>query len=231
MPKTQSFFLVLLYGMFLSGCVTFAPPAPMLTYGGPEITPKGASETAIGFGTGAALFSSGHAGAQGWFGRYKYGIHEKFDLGVDMLGVKRNSGLAFTFKGAVRYQLHKNIRLEFGLGAADDSNGKSLNGDFAATFGTRRDKPWNYYSSLRFGYANGFPGNVIFSTSNSSDTIAPPNTLFGVLNVGTQGNIGENQKFIFEGGYGYIFPKEQSAAPVFYVSAGLFFYIGGKKRQ
>jgi len=131
--------LTLLF-FFFSGCVTIAPPGPMVTYGGPSTTQEGTSETAIAIGTGAALFDGAHTGAQGWFGRYKYGVHEKFDVGIDILGAKRNDGLSLSLKGAGRYQLTPKTRLELGIGVADDSSGKSWNGDIAFTSGTLRDK-------------------------------------------------------------------------------------------
>ncbi|MGI9552999.1 MAG: hypothetical protein ACR2MT_17470 [Aurantibacter sp.] len=110
-------------------CVTIAPPSPLVTYGGPKTTPKKVSEAAVAVGTAVALFDGAHAGAWGWFGRYKYGISEKVDLGIDFSGASRNDGGYIGAKLASRYQLTDRSRLEFGIGAADDSDGKSLNTD------------------------------------------------------------------------------------------------------
>ena len=211
-----------------TNCVTIAPPSPMVTYGGPKVTPKNTSETAIAFGTGAALFDGAHTGAQGWFGRYKYGINDNWDIGMDILGAKRNDGLYLSLKGATRYQLSEQSRLELGIGVADDSSGKSLNGDIAYTIGTIKDKPWNFYTSFRLGYAKGVRKNFITlsgQTTIERDSIAPPNTFIGLINVGAQGKINAHQKFIFEGGYGYIFPKGEKSGPAFYLSVGLVFKI------
>ena len=222
----SSFFLLSV--LFLGGCVTFAPPAPMLTYGGPKTTEAGKSEAVLAFGTGVALFEGAHTGAQGWFGRYKYGIGEKTDLGLDILGAKRNEGLYLSIKAATRYQLKDRIRIEIGAGVADDSDGKSINGDAALTIGTIKDKDWNYYSSVRLGYAKGYRGDAIFAdqTPLAEDMIAPPDATIGLLNLGAEGRISENQSFVFEGGYGYVFPEGEDRGPVFYVSAGLRFLIG-----
>ena len=230
-PTKITFLFVLIIS--ISSCVTFAPPSPLMTYGGPEITPKSISEVALGVGTGVALFDSSHAGAQGWFGRYKHGISEKFDLGIDIAGAKRNEGLFLSTKLASRYELTKNSRLELGIGVADDSDGKSFNGDVAYTIGTTKDRSWNYYSSLRVGYAKGVASNYIVLPGQAqlNDSIPPPNTTFLLLNLGAQGKITQNQKFIFEGGYGYIFPKGEKRGPAFYVSAGLLFYIGKSNHQ
>lgn len=214
-----------------SSCVTFAPPSPLLTYGGPKTTEKGLSEAAIGVGTGAALFDGAHAGAQGWLARYRYGIAEKTDFGADFSGASRNDGQYFALKLASRHQLTEKTRLELGFGAADDSDGKSLNWDVAYTIGTVKDKPWNYYTSLRLAYAKGYPGNAVRlpgQSAQSSDSIPPPNTFFALVNLGAQGEISPNQKIIFEGAYGYIFPENESKGPAFLISAGLLFTIGRK---
>ncbi|MEP5612638.1 MAG: hypothetical protein ABJP45_10330 [Cyclobacteriaceae bacterium] len=211
-------------------CVTFAPPSPFMTYGGPKTTPKGKSEAAIALGTSVALFDGAHSGGEGWFTRYKYGITEKTDFGIDFSGASRNDGGYFAGKVATRHQLGGASRLELGIGAADDSSGKSLNTDLAVTIGTTKDKTWNYYTSLRFAYAKGFAPNSITlpGQTKGNDSIPPPNTSFIMLNLGAQGEISDKQKFIFEGGYGYILPKDEKNGPAFYISAGLLFTFGRK---
>ena len=228
-----TFFLIILL-FTLTRCVVFAPPSPMVTYGGPKTTDKGTSETAIALGTGIARFDAGHSGGQGWFGRYKYGLSDKWDLGIDAIGFSHSDKFAITSKIAARYQLLPNFRLEGGAGAADDSQGKSLNGDMGLTWGTlHEDKVWNFYSTLRFGYAKGYAGNAAFTGGSEvaqSDSIAPPSTSIALLNAGAQGKISDNMKFIFEGGYGYLFPQGQKSGAVIYLSCGLLFKIGEKKK-
>ncbi len=216
--------------LFSAGCVTFAPPSPMVTFGGPETAGKGVSETALAFGTGAVLFEDAHTGGAGWFGRYKYGLGENFDLGIDALGVTYSDKTAFTAKLAGRYAIRPGIRVEAGIGAADDSNGKSLNSDIGVTVGSiGEDSPWNFYSSLRAGYAFGFAGNAIFSTTDeSTDTVPLPNTAFTMLNLGAQGKIIEGQFFIFEAGVGGVFPEGEDPGMIIYLSCGLLFKIGGE---
>lgn len=200
-----------------------------MTYGGPATTPKKSSEAVVAVGTGLALFDRAHSGSTGYFGRYKYGLSDKFDFGVDIYGGSRSDGGTLAAKLATRYQLSHKTRLEFAIGAADDSEGKSVNSDFAFTIGTQKEKPWNYYSSLRVAYAKGIRGNAIVlpgqTKTEGNDTIAPPNTSFALLNLGAQGKISKNQKILFEGGYGYIFPVGKRAGPGFYVSIGLLFQI------
>jgi len=224
--------LIFLATILASACVTIAPPPPMITFGGPEITEKGSSELAMALGTAAVLFDGAHAGANGYFLRYKHGISNKFDLGVDWTAANRtDDGLFISAKIATRYQLAKNHRLELGLGAADDSDGKSLHGDLAYTLGTTKDRVWNYYTSLRLGYAHGYAGNAIFAdqTPLPEDTIVPPNTIFAMVNLGAQAQINTNQKFIFEGAYGRIFPKGHESGHAFFISAGILFNINKQK--
>ncbi len=221
--------LIVGISLLITSCVSIAPPTPMLTYGGPEITPKKASELALGVGATGVRFEGAHNPAQGWFGRYKYGLNDKFDIGLDVMSATRNEGQYLGVKGALRYQLSKTTRLEFGIGGANDSDGKSLNGDFAFTMGTLVNKTWNYYYSLRYGYAHGFSGNAAFadkSTVSQTDTFIPPNTHFTVLNLGTQAKISEKQKFIIEGGYGYIFTKGNKSGSLLFISVGMLFTIG-----
>lgn len=228
--KSIAFFRLIFIIPALSSCITFAPPAPLLTYGGPKTTPNGTSEAAIAVGTGAALFDGAHTGAQGWFGRYKYGLSERTDLGIDLAGASRSDGNQYLgVKIASRYQITNQSRFELGIGAADDSDGKSLNTDVAITVGTIKEKTWNYYSSLRFSYAKGYPGNSITLPGQSKlqeDSIAPPNTVIALINLGAQGKISDVQKFIIEGGYGYIFPQGEKKGPTFYLSIGLLFNFG-----
>ncbi|HEY9166797.1 MAG TPA: hypothetical protein VIS48_11605 [Candidatus Kryptonia bacterium] len=205
----------------LIGCTTFAPPSPLMTFGGPKTVQESHSEAAVAVGTGFGLFPGAHSGAMGWFGRYKRGVTDKFDLGVDAVGVVRSDKGTLTAKVAGRYQLRPRLRLELGLGAADDSDGKSLNGDIGLTVGTIDREFWNYYASLRLGAAKGYPGNI-FGTGD----IAPTDALFPIINFGAQGNISKNQEFVYEGGFGYIIPRASSAGALIYLSCGLLFDIG-----
>ncbi len=215
-------FGILLMLLFIEGCMSFAPPSPLVTFGGPAVLDTSKSEVGLAVGTGFALFPGAHSGGQGWFGRYKRGIAPNFDLGIDAIGIVRNDKGTLTAKLAGRYQASKNIRLEAGLGLADDSDGKSVNGDVAVTFGTVRETTWNYYASLRLGAAKGYPGDVLFGAGGDQ---APANALFPIVNLGTQAKVAANERFIFEGGFGYIIPEHETAAPTIYLSCGLLFDI------
>jgi len=190
-----------------------------MTYGGPKTTPKRGTETAVGVGTALSLFDGAHAGATGYFGRYKHGISEKFDLGFDFYGASRNDGGTMSGKIATRYQLSDVSRLEFAIGAADDSSGKSLNTDFAYTIGTIEDRNWNYYASLRAAFAKGYAGNVINLPGQEivgTDSTAPPDTFMALINLGAQGRLSKQQRFIFEGGYGYISLRKKERTSIIF---------------
>lgn len=198
----------------------------MVTFGAPTTTTQGKSEVAVALGSGAVLFEGAHANGMGWFGRYKYGFTKNFDFGIDAIGLVHSDKGTFTSKIVGRYQLEPNMRLEGGLGVADNSDGKSVNSDIGLTIGTRNEnKIWNYYATSRLGYALGFAGNIL-NTDDSSDSVAPPDAGFAVINIGTQGKIGNNESFIFEGGFGYIFPKGEKSGAVIYLSCGVLFNIG-----
>ncbi|HZV12611.1 MAG TPA: hypothetical protein VFA55_05305, partial [Candidatus Kapabacteria bacterium] len=148
------------------------------------------------------------------------------DLGADVTGITHSDKGTLTLKAAARYQLATYARLEAGIGAADDSYGKSLNGDLALTVGTRNElSPWNFYTSLRLMRAQGYPGNIL-NGGSANDSGAPPNTSFILVNLGTTARISQNQKFFFEGGYGYIFPDHQASGPGLFIGAGMLFDIG-----
>lgn len=213
----------------LSGCVVFAPPPPMITGGGPATIAKNHAETAIATGTGVALFEGAHAGGHAWLGRWRYGINDRFDLGADIMGVQHASRGTFTLKIAGRYQTTSTSRFEAAIGAADDSNGKSLHAELGLTVGREReDRSWNRYMSLRLAAAKGFSGDVVFSDTPSApeDRIAPPDALISLVNFGSTGRITKNQQFFIEGGFGYIFPAQQDPGPVIYWGVGLLFDIG-----
>lgn len=204
----------------MTGCETFAPPSPLVTFGGPAVVDTGHSEVGLAVGTGGVLFPGGHSGGQGWFGRYKRGIAEDFDLGIDATGIVRSDKETLTAKLVGRYQASRHIRLECGLGLADDSDGKSVNGDAAVTFGTVKESTWNYYGSLRLGASKGYPGDVLFGAGGDQ---APTNSLFPLVNFGTQAKVAANEKFIFEGGFGYVIPRLERAGTMIYLSCGLLF--------
>jgi len=177
-----------------------APPPPLMTIGGPATAPVGGAEVALGSGSGASLFPGVHGTGHGWFGRYRYGLSERTDLGVDMLGVQYSDKGTLTGKLSLRYRLRPHWRIEGGLGVADDSNGKSANADLGLTVGSLRpERWWEYYGAIRVGGAHGYPGNIL----GSGDTAPPDDAVF----IGTAGasiRVQPNIHFVMEGGYGAI---------------------------
>jgi hypothetical protein len=196
--------------------------------GGPATTPQGASEVGLALGAGAAVFQGAHSGGNGLLVRYKHGVREDLDLGVDTLYAHYSDKGAFTMKGALRYQLEPQWRLEFGVGAADSSDGKSLNTDLGVTWGTRReDRNWNYYATLRGGWSRGYAGDAAFSDSAEEHTpeVPPPDSAFGLVSLGAQARIGRDQRFVLEVGAGAVHPHDQDDGLLLYFSAGMLFDV------
>ncbi|MGA2612990.1 MAG: hypothetical protein ABSG38_06015 [Spirochaetia bacterium] len=110
-----------------------------------------------------------HHGGTGWLGRWRQGLGGGFDLGLDAMGVQHGDQGAIDLKIAGRYHLSSHVRLELGVGGADDSTGKSLSAEVGLTAGTdRSERSWNYYGSLRLAGANGYPGDVFGSGAHGA---------------------------------------------------------------
>jgi hypothetical protein len=207
----------------MAGCRIMAPPAPMMTMGSPATAPAGGAEMAIGLGTGASLFPGGHGTGHGWFGRYRYGLGQRLDLGMDLVGAGYGDDRTLTGKLALRYRVSPHWRIEAGLGAADDSNGKSANADVGVTVGSiRPDWWWDYYGAVRVGGAYGLHGDIL----GSGDEAPPSDALF----IGTAGatiRIQPNIRFVIEGGYGAILIQGvNDVGQALYIGAGLLMTAG-----
>ena len=164
-------------------------------------------------------------------GRFRQGITDDLDLGVDALGVQHADKGTMAFKVAARYALAPHLRLEGGAGAADDSDGKSLSYDFAVVTGTRREAtPWNYYAALRTTGAFSFPGNVCCG-GGSTGTTAPPNSFLLLGTVGAEAKVSEVFSFIFEGGAGPLWVQGRGdVGAAFYFGTGFLAKIGVPER-
>jgi hypothetical protein len=130
-------------------CRTIAAPPPLATLDGPATVERGESEMALGAGFGGTLFDCTHKTGSAWFGRMRRGLTDRLDLGADLLVAQHQDKGTATAKIALRYRLRERLRLEAGVGGADDSDGKSLNADIAITTGTIRNTTWNCFASLR----------------------------------------------------------------------------------
>jgi hypothetical protein len=213
-----------------SGCVAMAAPPPVATLGGPETAAPGHAEVALGMGGGASLFPGAHSGGQGLFGRYRRGVAENVDVGADVLAGQHGQYVFVTTKLAARFRAAEHLRIEVGMGAADDSLGKSLNGDIAAVVGTARtDRVWNYYAAARALGAKGFRGDLGSGNVNPDDqtTIAPADALVGVFTLGTSARTSQNGRIAFEGGVGPEFVRgEKNVGIAFYFGGAMLFDIG-----
>lgn len=210
----------------LSGCVTFAAPPPLVTAGGAGTVAPQHAEVAVGVGTGVALFERAHSGGTAWMGRWRTGVTDRLDLGADMMGAAHGDTGTFNAKVAARYQLLPRARLEAGVGAADNSDGKSLSAEMALTLGSNDPaRTWNRYLSLRGAAAKGYPENVL-GLGPEGDIAPPPDALFGLVNLGTTGRISPNQRVFFEAGVGYIAPRGETPGPLIFWGVGLLADIG-----
>lgn len=213
-----------------AGCVSFAPPPPLATLGGPATTARGVSELGIAVGGGAAEFI-GSDGGFGALGRYRYGVTDKFDLGIDAVYADYEHGHALTAKLAGRYQLAHNWRLELGVGSADASEGTSLHTDLGITWGTRdASRSWNQYATLRFAAAKDHENDDFDKEERLADAY------FGVLSYGLQKDLGHDRRFVVEAGLGGMYldapadrPEDDDDHALYYLTVALLFDVGGSR--
>jgi hypothetical protein len=113
-----------------------------------------------------------------------------------------------------------------GIGAADDSDGKSLNADVAITTGTIRNTTWNRFASLRLAGAHGYPGNVC-CFGGATGTNLPPDNYLLIAGIGATARVGEVARFVYEAGFGRVltrFTDRHETGRVFYLSIGVVFH-------
>lgn len=187
-----------------------------MPFGGPETAPEHGSLVGLGVGSGAELFPQGHSGGHGWIGRWRYGISEQVDAGIDVLGVQRMDRMAFMGKGAVRIRIADYARVDVGLGAVDDSFGKSIGGDLGIVIGTvDTASPWNYYCGLQTAGA--------VSVTNQDEL---PSTFYLLGIAGTAARPVPWMSLIFEGGMGPIVVDGHGDIGLgLYLGAGMLFNI------
>lgn len=210
------------------GCQDIATLPPVLTFGGPGTVSPGGNELGLGAGAFGNLFPAPCAHDTGidWFGRWRHGLTDRFDLGVDFLGLEHSSDQALSVKLAARYEILKNLRLETGFGFGDDTKGKSLTAEVGATVGIPGlAKNWGGYASLRLAGAHGLAGNLF-----GIGTTVPPGALVPMASFGVSPHISRNAKWILEGGGGAILSREHINVGMFvYVGVGMDFELGKKK--
>jgi hypothetical protein len=209
------------------GCRDIATIPPILTFGGPGTAPAKGNEVGFAAGAYGSLFPAPCAHETGidWFGRWRYGISNRFDLGADFQGAEHSSDQVLAVKLAARYALLRNLRLEAGVGLGDDTEGKSLNAEVGATAGIpTMDKNWESYASIRLAAAHGYAGKVF-----GLGTSVPPGALVPMASFGATAHVAENMRWIFEAGGGGILSREHLNAGMFvYVSTGLSFTVRRK---
>jgi hypothetical protein len=210
------------------GCKDIATIPPVLAFGGPGTVPARANELGFAAGAYGNLFPSpcAHETGVDWFGRWRSGLSNHFDLGVDFQGGEHSSYQVLAVELAARYELLRKLRLEGGLGVGDDTEGKSLNAEVGATMPVRHfDQSWDSYASLRLAGAHGYAGSAFGIGTN-----VPPGAIVPMGSFGATAHVAENMRWVFEAGGGGILSREHLNAGMFvYVSVGLNFIVGSKK--
>jgi hypothetical protein len=186
----------------------------------------------MGVGEGASLFPGGHSGAIAVFGRWRRGLTERLDLGVDALAGTNQDEQFLTGKVAARYRVLEHARLEAGMGVADSSTGKAVNADVALTVGTAKpDATWNYYGAVRALGAYGVPGDIDGNLEDGQNAIAPANVLIAVATVGATGRVSSTTKVVFEFGIGPEFVRGQHNVGIaHYLGVAVLFDVGDSAR-
>jgi len=211
-------------------CKLIGSPPPLATFGGPATVTRGYTEVGIAVGGYGEIPPSpcDHGGGTDWFARWRRGLSDRIDLGFDVVGDQQSDGsFGATAKVAGRYQVNPGFRLEAGLGAADEGDGRSVNADVAATIGTRNPgQTWNYYTSLRVAGSHGCATLLCAGSLAGAGAILPGAILpLGV--IGASARISENSSFIMEGGLGGIFSREHPGPGVYiHLSFGVLFDVG-----
>ena len=213
-------------------CQLVASPPPLATFGGPATVTPGHTELGLGVGGYGELLPTpcGHAGATDWFVRWRRGLSDRIDLGFDVLANDQTDGSqGATAKVAMRYQVKEGFRLEGGLGAADEGDGRSVNADVAATIGTRDvEKTWGYYASIRLA---GSRGCINILCAGGTGNSHPPGAILPLGVIGSRAHISDNSSFIMEAGLGGIFSREHPGPGVYlHLSFGVLFDVGKHRK-
>jgi hypothetical protein len=172
-----------------------------MTFGGPETSGRGHSTIGLGAGTGVSLFPQAHQGGLGWFGRWRLGLTDRLDLGLDVLGAQYADMGAFTGKLALRGRIHRLVSLEVGAGGDDDSRVRSVHADGAVIAGGELPgSRWSLYGAARVAGAIAVTSNV---EGDSGETLFP-HAVFAFGTLGAAARLSDWARFIAEAGMGYI---------------------------
>jgi len=213
----------------IPGCKDIAPMPPVLTFGGPATLASGSTELAVAGGAWGSLFQKPcyHDTGALWFGRWRRGITDRLDVGLDFQGEEHAANQNLCFNGELRYRILNDLRLEVGYGVGDDTEGKSLNGQAGFTVGIPvGNDVWGPYISARAALVHGYPGRS-FAGSN-----IPAGATVPLMTFGTTARVNENIKWAFEGGVGAILSNQHSHVGKYvYVAVGLDFTVHLRKKK
>ncbi len=213
-------------------CKLIASPPPLATFGGPATAAPGNTELGVGVGVYGELVASpcDHGGGTDWFARWRRGVSNRIDLGFDVVADNQSDGsFGATSKVAMRYQVNQGFRLEGGLGAADEGDGRSVSADLATVIGTNNlSESWNYYTSFRLA---GSHGCVNLFCAGGTGTDHAPGALVPLGVIGSTGRVSDNTHFVMEAGLGGIFSREHPSSGVYlHLSFGVLFDVGRDRR-
>lgn len=212
--------------LLLSSCTTFAALPPMATLGGPTDVPKaGESQVAGAVGYGGVGLGNDDDDGYGLLARYRYGLSDRTNIGLDALGYRHGDEGGVTAKIELGHLFNDRFRLDFGTGVADDEHGKSVNADVAAVFGLNAPEPagWNWYAALRLAGALGYDDDFNRDTQ-PGDPPRPRDSLLPMGSIGVSYLLARGMKLVIEGGYGRLFRESVDGSDdAFYVTSGILF--------
>jgi hypothetical protein len=208
-----------------AACTPFAPLPPMVTFGGPADQPKaGRSKSGAAIGYGGVGFGEDDDDGYGAQLHHRYGVTDEMAIGIDVLGYRRSGDSGASLKAAIEQIVGDRIRIDVGLGGADDEFGNSLNADVAAVLGFNEPlaADWAWYGALRVGGALGY--------DDDWDRTPPPgaaerlhDALLPMVSLGGTHPIGQDVKLLVEGGWGRLFREgEDGSTDAFYLTTGFF---------
>ena len=168
----------------------------------------------------------------GWFGRFRFGVTDKMDIGVEGMGFRFDNNFNLMGKGSIRYSFKPWLRADIGAGMGDNAYGRSINGDVGLTLGTAKDRVWNPYGTLRYGFGYGLKGTGLKPALEGVELGQLTNSHTVMLNIGAEAELIPYLYFLAEAGVGQVIPVGQRSATIIYLSGGFSFRLpNGKLRK
>ncbi|MCB9187548.1 MAG: hypothetical protein H6601_12490 [Flavobacteriales bacterium] len=215
--------------LILAQSCVVAPPSPMVSFGGSRPVGKYVPELTAASGAGLSLSDKPRGSEMAWYSRFRFGITDKMDIGAEAMGFRFQNNLNLSGKISARYSFKPWLRADIGAGMGDNAYGRSVNGDVGITFGTAKDRVWNPYGTLRYGFAYGLKGTGLKPALEGVELGRLLNSHTFMLNVGAEAKLIPYIYFLAELGFGQVFPVGQRNAAIIYLSGGFSFRLPRKK--